>query len=110
MNTRLLRVGHFLLSLRQTLFDRFLLVRCATAEALLKDLDRRWLQKKEVRVEIGLLDLLDTLEHEILLAICPPIYHISSKAEGPQPTSISISKIQILPFSAMSFTACMLVP
>jgi hypothetical protein len=61
MHTRSLRVRNLVLSLLQTRQNRFLAVRRAAPQPLLQDLDRRWLQEQEARVEIRLLDLLDAL-------------------------------------------------
>jgi hypothetical protein len=61
VHARSLRVRNLILSLLQTRQNRFLAVRCATPQPLLQDLDRRRLQEQEARVEIRLLDLLDTL-------------------------------------------------
>ena len=61
MHTRSLRVRNLVLSLLQTRQNRFLAVRSTASQPLLQDLDGRRLQEQEARVEIRLLDLLDTL-------------------------------------------------
>lgn len=61
MHTGSLGVGDLVLGLLQTRQNRFLAVRSAASQPLLQHLDRRRLQEQEARVEVRLLDLLDTL-------------------------------------------------
>ena len=61
VHTRSLGVSDLVLRLLQTRQNRFLAVRSATPQPLLQHLDRRRLQEQEARVEVRLLDLLDTL-------------------------------------------------
>lgn len=59
--TRCLGVHNLLLSLGQALLDGFFLVGGSATQPLFQDLNRRRLQEHEACVQVGLLDLLDTL-------------------------------------------------
>ena len=117
VHTRGLRVSNLVLGLLQTGQNRLLAVRSTTTQPLLQNLDRRRLQEQEASVEIGLLDLLDALEitksqqhtHPIPSHSTIPPY-TKTLQHHLKLTSISISKIQVLPLSLTSLTACTLVP
>jgi hypothetical protein len=112
MHARSLRVSDLVLGLLQTGQDRLLAVRSATTQPLLQNLDRRRLQEEEASVEVGLLHLLDALE--IMKVSNMPIpSHLTTHQtlqHHLKLTSISISKMQVLPLSLTSLTACTLVP
>lgn len=103
MCTRLVGVLQLILRLRQSLVHALLRF-CASASKSSFQFFQRWRrQEQEPSVQIRALDLFDTLYKS----------DIVSQISAPSPTlhtSISISKIQIFPFSAMSLTAFTLVP
>lgn len=65
MRARLLRELELFLGLSETLLDILLFISCPTTKTLFEDLQRRRLEEEESRIEIGLLDLLDTLRSEV---------------------------------------------
>lgn len=106
-----LREFNLHLGLLQAQENVLLLIRPPSTESLLENLDRRRLQEEKSRIEIGLLDLLHTLITKNLCVSTNSTSHLMlSKVRMEGPTSISISKIHVLPFSATFFTACTLVP
>jgi len=119
VHARGLRVSDLVLGLLQTGQNRLLAVGSAAAQPLLQYLDRRRLQEEEASIEIGLLHLLDALgkitnkSQQNAPSKTRP-FHQHPTPLPPRPsrklTSISISKIQTLPLSLTSLTACTLVP
>lgn len=110
MHTWRLGELNLMLGLLEASENRLLAIRSAASQPLLQNLHRRRLQEEEAGVQIRLLDLLDTLYHCLHVSGLIHEYFPQPLSRQARLTSISISKIHVLPFSLTSLTACTLVP
>ena len=122
MHILLFRKLHFRLRLLQPLLQTLFILSPPTPQSFFQNIEARWREEEETGVEVGALDLFDTLRSSAK-EFHIGAHHLLGNEDGSErgdwvegsrekgdPTSISISKMQIRPFSAMSLTASTLVP
>lgn len=94
MHARRLRKRNLVLRLLQTRQNRLLAVRSAASQPLLQNLHGRRLQEEEARVQIRLLDLLDSLQRSPTSASATPLH---DQSETHLHLNIQNARLPLLP-------------